>query len=316
MTFYRKNIPAVAAISLLVLALASCVVPNEGEETVTGSRGLVMEFMQEAMVDEVYEGDPYYLQLYLMNEGASDIEDGTIQVSINPAGTFTLENKDEFSTFSLRGDDGYYQGEEKVVEIMMQSEEITMEGVEGQQSSIKVNACYEYETFFQDTLCVDTDIRQMKAAKPCTPRDLIGSRGQGAPVVVERISPTFTSGTSGVRFTFEMTLRNAGSGTVLAPQASEGICTGRFHAEDFGIVRIEEIKMSSYSLSEGDFICTSHTSNPNEYELRNDRQDGVVCRLRDDISSSLGTFTTPMTITLSYGYLESLETEVQINTIE
>jgi hypothetical protein len=278
-------------------------------EPVQGTRGVVMNFMRDSLPERVYENDLYYLNLELANEGATDVENGIIALSLDEF-SFEIENLEEFNSFSLRGNEGSFQGEQRVQEIHLKTKEITMEGVEAYDTSIKVNMCYGYETLFQDSLCIDTDVRNTQRSKPCQTKSISGSSGQGAPVVVSRVEPRISPGGDGARLSFEIFVQNSGSGTILAEGRGEAVCTSEFDANDFNQVTLKEIRISQYSLSEGSITC--ETGNPDVSRIDLDNTESITCRVRDDISYSLGTFTTPITIRLAYDYLESIETMVTI----
>lgn len=292
------------------LFISACdYVSSGGDEPVRGTQGVTMSFMRESLLDSVYENGLYYIHLNLKNEGAHDVENGIIALSLDDY-SFSIENPDEFEHFSLRGNDGTFNGEERVQEIILKAKEITMQGVDAYDTSIKVNMCYSYKTLFQDTLCVDTDVRKTQHDKPCLTSTLSGSSGQGAPVVVSRVEPRLSPGTNGAKLSFEIFIQNSGSGTVLAKDRGEAVCTSEFVAEDFNRVTISEIKVSSYSLSNGDILCETGGTDFTQVNL--DEEESITCRVREDIPYSLGTFSTPLTIKLSYDYLSSLETGVTI----
>ncbi len=297
---------------LFSLLLASCdSYQSYGEpEKVSGTRGLTLEIMRNSLPRSIYEGERLYIQLELLNEGGFDIDDGVVFVNVDP-NSFSIENKEDYSRINLKGDDGVYRGEDTVKEIQLVAKEFSMPGVTAHDAEIKINACYEYQTFFQDTFCLDTDVRRTQSEKPCTTRSLSGSRGQGAPVVVSNVEPRITMGSNGAKVSLDIYIYDSGTGTVLASGASERVCTSEFNAEDFQIVTISEVAFSTYKMSEGDILCDSHTDTFNEFDLTGDKEY-ITCRTKEEVPFSLGTFSTPLTIKLDYGYLQTASTTMKI----
>ncbi len=309
MKLNKKIIPYVFVI--IAFLISSCDYYTTGTvDIVTGTRGLVVELIRSSMPPSIFEGDNLHMQVRLRNEGALDIENGILYVSVDSQ-SFSVLNREEFESINLRGDDGIYRGEESVHRVSLESKRFLAEGITAHDARISINACYEYGTFFQDTFCIDTDVSQQQTDKPCRMSSLSGSRGQGAPVVVSRIEPRMTLGSTGAQLSFDVHIRNSGSGTVITSGSSERVCKGEFGMTDMNIVKLSEIKLSRFSLSEGDFICDSHTDNSNEFDLSASR-DFVTCRLRDELEFSEGTFSTPITIELEYGYLQSINTNIKV----
>ncbi len=301
-------------ILLSILFLSACDVSTSkggGPEKVLGTRGLVLNFLDSSLMDTIYEGDLYYLQVKLFNEGGYDITDGVLQVSIDDK-AFDILNKESFESFDLRGDDGLFEGEQKISEIQLKSKPVNLQGITAFDSTITVNACYEYKTHFQDTFCVDTDIKGTQAQKPCTEKSLSGSKGQGAPVVVSKVIPRVTMGEQGARVSFDIYIENHGDGTVLSSGSSSNVCLGQFRDSDFSLITLSDVQLSKYSLADGTITCGSHTSSPNEFDLDNVNKKFIRCSLVNEVPYSEGTFSTPMIIDLSYGYLQTIKTSVLI----
>lgn len=282
-----------------------------GPKEILGTRGLVLNFLENSLMDTISEGDLYYLQVKLFNEGGYDITNGILQVSVDDK-AFDIQNKDAYSSFNLRGDDGLFSGEQKVSEIQLKSKPVSLQGITAFSSQITVNACYEYTTHFQDTFCVDTDIKGMQAQKPCMEESLSGSKGQGAPVVVSKVIPRTTMGENGARVSFDIYIENQGDGTVLSSDSSPAVCLGQFTDDDFSIITLTEVQLSQYTLTSGTISCGTHTSSPNEFDLDNINKQFIRCTLRDEVPYSEGTFSTPIIIDLAYGYLQTIKTKVLI----
>ncbi len=303
----------ITSLLLALLLLSACDLHHyegTGEDGVTGTQGVKMDFIPGTTPLRIMEDEPYNIQLRIENKGALDIEEGYLDYSFDRQ-LFDFQNREDVQDFALQGDDGAFRGEDRVKEIRMHSKTIPMQDVTQTTTGIKINACYEYGTRFEGTMCIDTDLRSDSSDKPCIMSPVSGDRGQGAPVVVHRVEPRGSMGSAGANINFDIYIRNAGRGTVISPGSAERLCRSEISSEDFGLIDLSEIIVSKYRLSEGDIRCESHTDSPNQFDLRHQR-DYISCRISDEIPADLGTFTTPITIRLDYGYLQSLEHRVDI----
>ncbi|MFP4118235.1 MAG: hypothetical protein ACLFTR_04920 [Candidatus Woesearchaeota archaeon] len=297
----------------LALFLASCdsgYYTATGEDGVTGTDGVKMDFIPGTTPSKVMEDEEYSMQLRIENKGTVDIAEGYLDFSFEKQ-MFELENQDDIKEFALSGDDGAFRGEDKVTEVKMRTKDTRMQNVDQTSTTIKINACYEYGTRFEGTMCIDTNINSDASSKPCTMSSISGGQGQGAPVVIDQVDSRATTGSDGINFNFDIYVRNAASGTVLRPGSSERICTSELASEDFGVIDISEIALSKYRLSEGSITCQSHTDSPNQFDLSHQR-DYISCRITEEVPYDLGTFTTPISIRLDYGYLQSIEKDLTV----
>ena len=299
---------------LSFLLLSGCTLDfgsSDDDGIVRGTRGLVIDFVSGTPT-RLSQGEPYNIQMRLTNEGAFDIEDGVIDISYESQ-KLDLENRDEIERFSLSGDDGTFRGESEVKEIRMSTRDFTMGDVSQTDTKVTINSCYEYRTFFQESFCMDTNPSSTDPNAPCTVSEIRGGDGQGAPVVVQRVVPRIHSGSTGARVSFDIYLRDSGDGRVLAPEASERVCTGELTSDDFSRIKISSLTLSRYNLDDGDISCESHTEHSNEFNM-NDERGYITCSLNEEVDPSQGTFTTPMTIELKYGYLQTAEQRLEITT--
>ena len=194
-----------------------------GEDGVTGTQAVHMEFIPGSTPSIITEGDPYNMQLLLENRGSKDIEEGYLDFSFDRQ-MFELTNRDSVSTFNLRGTDGSFRGEDKVTEIRMSSKDIPMQDVSQSNANIRINACYEYGTRFEGTMCLDGNLVGDESNKPCRMAPVSGGRGQGAPVVVRRVEPRGSVGANGANIDFDIYITNAARGSVLSAGSAQRIC--------------------------------------------------------------------------------------------
>ena len=281
-----------------------------GEEGVTGTEGLKMDFIPGTTPSRISVDENYNMQLRIENKGALDIEEGYLDIVFDSQ-LLELKNREDVDTFELRGGGVTYRGEDKVTEVRMRSRELPIQNVDQRDTTIRFNACYEYGTRFEGTMCIDTDLRSGSADKPCIMSPISGGKGQGAPVVVNRVEPRASTGSTGVNVNFDIYIRDSARGRVLTPGASERVCKDEISSDDFEVIDITEIVVSSYRLSEGKIKCDSHTAYPNQFDLSH-RRGHITCRITEEIPFDRGTFTTPIIIHMDYGYLQTMEHSLAI----
>lgn len=312
-SFSRNLVPwfyCLLIFSSVFLSSSCDVGVSEDIGRVFGTAGLEMNIMRTSIPSRIYEEEPIYLSLKLSNKGYADILDGVIFVSVDSQ-KISVQNYDEFKNFNLRGDDGFVRGDEKLLQISLLPMKIKIDNILSQDANLRINSCYAYSTFFEDVFCIDTDVHGMQSQKSCIMKPLTGRRGQGAPVAITRVEPRSALGESGVSISFDIYIQNLGGGTVLKRSSYKSICTGEFGVDDLNNIRIAEIVLSSYTLSNGDFSCSSHTPQINEFVLGGSR-DYISCKLNHEIELERGAFSTPINIKLDYGYLETIEERLLI----
>ncbi len=300
----NKTIPL-----LLVLFLASCqFVPFERKETMRlpevsiGTQGVEV-FLDPRMQHEVYEGSPFSMLVTLSNLGTMDVEEGVYTISYEPQYLY-LPRQQVQGRFVVRGKSVFNpQGSERQLNFIFTTKPLGPQ-VERYPATITFNACYPYATNAPIITCIDTDLTGKKTGKVCTPQPQSFAKGQGAPVVVATVEPRMLphENPNLIRPEFILTLRNQGTGEVVAPQLSRDACSGRpLGPEGWNVVEV------GAQLSDSVLTCT-----PTPVKIKLAGETKIVCSLPEGIDARLGTFTAPLLVTLDYGYLNSLTTQVTI----
>ena len=294
---------------LLLVFLASCrYIPGQQKEAVTipdvsiGTQGVEV-YSDPTNQREVFEENPFTAIFTLSNLGTFDVEQGTYSIGFEPQYVY-LPKQQAQGNFFLRGKSIFNpQGEERQFTLRFDTKTLGPQ-IERYDSTITFNACYPYVTKAPLITCIDPDITGKVRNKACIPQMQNLPGGQGAPVAVTRMEPKMLphEREGFIVPEFVLTLKNLGSGEVLDEQLYRDACTGRPLGEDgWNLIRVDA------DLSETPLVCT-----PSPIKLKQDRDTRVVCRVQDGIDSRLGTFTTPLTITLRYGYLTTLTTRMAI----
>ena len=269
----------------------------------SGSNGVELEFLEGAPHDEIFENSYVPIGVRVENEGASDAQ-GVIVFTI-PRTLFDYEIE-EFD-IDLEGRTIYNsQGGVGVFSLPVHSRGLDIQQ-EIQTVTVSASTCYDYTTTFSDEVCIDTDYQQVDFTdKSCEIRDLNGG-SQGAPVGVTQVDVTMIPHPDQDKVIPELrvTIRNIGSGTVLNEQAVPAHCSGGSRNVEnlFNVVRVERAQLSNlYPLD-----CEG-------LQLRLDEREeaSFSCAFPEGIEVVQGSFNTPLVIQLSYGYMETINTDITI----
>jgi len=289
-------------IVLLTLALlVGCAgVPRPEKETIripevnVGTEGIVMDFMQNSPPAEVYEDTWIQGIINIKNKGTSDITNGYYSISTERQYAELIYDQ-AVGTFNIKGKSSFYpEGTEDRIEFRLKTK--TLDPLtERYSTTLSFNACYPYQTSATLLTCVDTDIAGRVTQKTCTPRTETFSRGQGAPIAVTSIDPRMFPHEDPQKITpeFVITIDNLGKGEVVHPSQIIDACTGRPLGD------INQVNVQA-SLSDNQLNCRPET-------LRLKKGiNKVVCRLDQGIPLTYGTYNAPLTVKMSYGYIDNI----------
>ncbi len=159
-------------------------------------------------------------------------------------------------------------------------------------------ACYNYRTKANPLVCVDPLFFQVTAEqKSCLPKDVPMGGGQGAPVGISYVGVDMV----GRKAIFEITVRNFGTGRVLAPFSDIRSC-GHSSLE---YTDLDKVAYTA-QLSGGSIIDCK----PQDGLVRLVNNLGkIICQF-DLLGASA--FETPLQIELDYNYIQSFPRQVKI----
>lgn len=303
----------VAVFLLIILVFVSgCTGSSRDEEgTVdyrTGTRGLEMRFVEGTPPKEVYEGDYLPITIEFFNKGVYPIFNGELYLAgydhfiinnmiggsipgnLPTYGTpffFTIDDaKSQFN------DEGGYKVEEFNSGIIELPDGTTIYDV-----PLIAYACYNYQTKGSADVCIDPQPHRTNIDKPCITTDVSMGAGQGAPVSVSHVD--VTNMRDKVRLTF--TIRNSGEGTVVDSMAlNRGACPTGFGPADIDVVYLEKVRMG--------FTLLTDCQPSGKIKMTNG-MGKVTC------TAGIGgttAFTTPVEVTLNYGYKTFIKKNIQI----
>lgn len=291
-----------------------------------GFNGLTMEFLKNTPPVKVFEGDIFPVIIKVRNNGAFNLfdndkavlslgveKDYTKNVKLLESGRVTqavLEDKSipNAATFNLEGRSKINsKGEEEVISYNVEAGKIDPQS-EAHSSTVVATLCYPYNTILDTTVCIDTDISNIRPGKKvCKAQDLVFNNGQGAPVAVTKIEVNILPQVDEqkVKPQFLIFIENKGRGTVIKKDVAKDFCT----KGDTTHKNINVINARAF-LSNEELDCTpKEKENANEKQALvklKDKKELARCTLKDGVSSSLDPYLSPLRIELNYGYSQSI----------
>lgn len=277
------------------------------EEIEKGSNGLIIEFLEGAPPEEVLENAVLQSGIRLSNQGTNEVKRGYLLLGYekeyislyswqgggaNDKITISLKGK---SLTLPEGEEGVYLANMEVKDIGPQREKA--------DTTIYATTCYDYQTKAHATMCIDTDVYNLKQTeKACSASDM-SLTDQGAPVAVKRIESRMIVSKEGdiVKPQFIIHFGNVGDGTITAAGRADIACSAQPLSKD----DINTIKVSAV-LSESVLSCK-----PEILKLR-ENSDYTTCTLELGIDQSIPGYYAPLTITADYGYMETISKQVSI----
>jgi hypothetical protein len=327
----KKLILIILVLSLLVLAGCRGLSrdrPITDADVRKGREGLVMDFIENAPPESVFEGSKetssvFPIAVELQNKGASDIEKGLLVFGFEKTYVDVVSGDDERQEFNIKGKSVFNpNGDEGFITINAQAKKIGGQS-ETHPSTILATACYLYKTVFGSSACIDTDIYGIRRGeKVCDIEDLTFGGGQGAPVVITKIETRMLPDVdeNRVKPHFIIQMRNMGKGEVISPEKDEenpdryiyeNACTSKsLDYKDFNTLIIKA------SLSGTNLNCKVSEEDSESAIIRlRDKEDLVRCTLEEPIGIDRGAYVAPLKIELEYGYTFTVSKDIIIEKI-
>jgi len=206
-------------------------------------------------------------------------------------------------------------------------------------STILASACYEYSAIATESVCIDTDINNMGTFEQVCEAEDIDLQDQGGPVAIDKIEThmmprTSPNGEQYVQPQFIIYVENRGDGRVINKEKIEDACTAApLSKNDYNAVFLQSLILSTdmwnyhfngfdpttgkeiaLSIDYDSIECT-----PNPLILQGNKFDYFKCTLTENVAeyaeelmANQPSYTTPLSITLSYGYLETRSKDITI----
>ncbi len=282
----------------LMLFLVSCLPLKSRLTPSAGSQGLVVEFVEKAPPESVYESTPIPFVLKLSNVGSADINNGYIAFGVDP---YIDLVSNPLSAFSLRGRSQYNpEGETQYLNVMANAKELDPQS-QLRSAEVRATACYPYKTRASAAVCIDALMYNPQAKnKVCEVSSVKLPSAQAAPVGVVRVDTNMIPLPNDMlQPEFIIYIENLGSGLIVDALRVADACTGFSLGAVFNTLKVSA-KLPNQLLS-----CDR------ELKLQQKGENFVRCTgIPIDLRS--GTYTTQLTIELDYGYVHSVSKIIKI----
>jgi len=279
-----------------------------------GTDGVEISFMENMPPSEVYDNSQIELVVEVKNKGAYPQPQSATgwAILVTPGGTrvgtlyldgfdnriimgmprqIAIPNVNGKSPYNLEG--GY-----EIVTFLGNVINLDSQTLPEYDAKFMVTSCYSYQTIASETICIDPEPYSTKQKdEVCTiPPSYSFSGGQGGPVGVTSIEEKVY----GNKIYFTISIQNLGDGRVVDKNKVNTECPYSLDYTNLNKVYVSG-KVSGYSL-----VCDQN----GELNLLNGKGK-IMCSVPSP-STANSAYTTPLQVTLDYGYSSSISKNVKI----
>lgn len=303
-------------ILIMLAILASACVPGQQQaqdkEQVTtyyrtGTQGLLLRFAPNLPPNRLFDTEPFNAVIEIENRGAYTVGgpgdkvylsgfDPSIITGILEWGEQIpqIEGKTQFVT----------QGGMDAVGFRGTIAPLAPRNIDKYPVRLLATACYEYQTIATTPVCIDpSPYAPTTESKICTPGPVSLGGGQGAPIAVTQIDVD----PSPARTRFKIHIQNAGGGEVFR-YGAEYLQKCSPHTAPLQFDEIDYVELVDVSVAGTSIKPTCKPLDNGHIRLTNGRGT-VFCEL---MTRGQDAYTTPMSITLEYGYRNSVYKDIEI----
>ncbi len=299
---------------ILAVLITSCVPSmQKGKEQVvttqyrTGTQGLDLKFLQYLPPNRLFDTEPFSAVVEIENRGAYSVGgpgdkiylsgfDPSIITGILEWGENIplIEGRTQFVT----------QGGVDVVSFKGNIAPLRPRNIDKYPVKLLATACYEYETIATSPICIDPDpYAPTTRAKICTPAPVSLGGGQGGPVAVTQIEIDPSPG----RTRFKIHVQNVGGGEVFR-YGSQYLQKCSPHTSPLAFDEIDYVELRDIAIGGVSIKPTCKPLDQNHIRLTNGK--GIVfCEM---MTRGQGAYSTPIVVTLDYGYRTSAFKDLEI----
>lgn len=299
----NKKILFLMVISTLIL-FSGCNAKYEktkektAEGQITGTTGLSINFLN--LPDKIFPKQTFNIPIKIENKGKADVEEAILTISGYDENHIKLSSN-RITGISLKGADPFSKIGESTIRNFNVISSIPPEI--DYKANFVVTTCYKYKTEASPTICINPKLFTQGVAMKgeCKNIDAVMS-SQGAPLAVTKVESWFASDAS--FWEFRIFVENKGKGRLRFEDSYLKDCYDVSLEEN----DIDKVKIQTYvggkqiKCSNDGFQTTSDS-----FFLIEGKGE-VRCRM--DINSNQPAYTTPLTIILSYGYVDSISKQI------
>lgn len=297
---------------LILVLLIGCTPSDPAEfNPHTGKDSISMKFFEQTPPKEAFENQPITLSVILQNLGAEDITNGVLTFSTDrnliekDISIFNFDLAGKVTMIDTTGDQNFYTTNAKTK---------TIQGLTKQDTTIRATACFDHKTIFGEDVCINTDIlNQKEKPNTCKRSKLSFPQGQGGIISVRSVEQSSipAPGMGEIIPQYIIEIENEGSGTAIKQGLTNLACSSQGITKNkIGIIDVTSVILGSQPLE-----CSNKDLSVERVERDNEFYDvqrtKMVCRGLP-VPTSTESYTTSLRVELSYGYIEFIETEIEI----
>lgn len=280
-----------------------------------GTKGLTLNFQNEAPPETVFEGSEFDVQAIIHNEGAYDVinkEKAQVEIVTDSANTIQLKNQGVENSYlknlksvQLHGKSYFYpEGEQDFFALNRYRARKIMNGFEKNTIRFYVTMCYPYRTYLSDEVCIDTNTNRMDVRKQvCSSKDKTYAGGQGAPVAVTAVETNMVPKGAFIEPQFIIHIKHEGDGIVsLYDDKNKDANT----CDNIGPEQVNKMELSA-TLGNDNLECF-----PNPVFLR-DGKAKIECRLKgSQVLATAANYYTNLNVELRYLYTQTFDKKINV----
>ncbi|MBT5021594.1 hypothetical protein HON01_02135 [Candidatus Woesearchaeota archaeon] len=275
-----------------------------------GIQGIMLEFVESMPPETVLIGDKFDIGIRVKNYGAYDIDTGKGEIILNAdSNIFLVEGNKLTKNFEVLGRSEFLsEGEEDIIlfPIMVRCFDQLKGSKNNIIKTITAISCYDYETKFGVDVCLDPtakdNINREEIEKICEQQNLSFSGGQGAPIAINRVDANIVPYKNKLQAMVTIELSQVQDGEVYFSESKLSCSDPGKQNRIYADVELRGQKLNCKSL-------TSSGLPSNVVELKS--KVGML-RCQTELTSTEGTFTTPLTINLKYNFKSKIHQKLNI----
>jgi len=312
----NKNFLVVLMIIVAVFAVSGCTskpaTTNPAGAFVGGKEGVAISFLPGAPPAEIPEMEKIPVSVQLQNKGEADVASVKVVVSGTPvwdtATDKMTDTSDALDAAKKVGSQNIPGGQAILdFDASKGGQDVKM-SLGPQTATIVAQACYDYQTFAQSTVCITESLTKQTvgATELCKSSGDKTVYSSGAPVQVTGVSQ-YPKGRTGV--TFVIKFKHVGTGTIYNYQSDACPNIG---LADTNKITITEAKLFNLGKSLDNGVDCS----PNPVALSSTGEGTVTCSAAWSEGEANGQFEDTLYLELSYGYTQQVIAKVKILNLE
>lgn len=346
-TRINKKILLLFLASIFLIGCSATTSNNSNQAvTFTGTDGITAEFAANAPAKTVFENSYFPILIRIRNLGAYSIPKDpadmqgliTIGREKDYVPILEIEENGRLAKGSGPNDnemiffvDGRSQinpnGDELVASLKAKTSKLDPQS-ERRISTITANLCYPYKTILSTTVCIDPDIEGLRPGKKvCKVADQPFASGQGAPLAITKIESSMLPDTDNnvIKPQFLIYIENRGRGNPVNLAGFRNACRNDFDINNPINNRWNVASLRAFTSSENgveQLVCCpnvnsecpdkeSDLNDPNKitgFIRLKDNKDFVRCTFKNGIPKGFDAYTSPLSIEVGYGYIQTIST--------